>query len=57
MLVASIGEANRVLGHPFGFGLQISSVTKFSGVLGLLGGILCLIMEHAMDFCLAPNSV
>lgn len=52
-MVASIGEANRVLGHPFAFGLQISSAAKFSGVLGLLGGILYLIMEHATDCYLA----
>ena len=57
MLVASIGEANRVLGHPFGFGLQISSAAKFSGVLGLLEGILYLIMEHATDCYLAPVSL
>lgn len=56
-MVASIGEANRVLGHPFAFGLQISSAAEFSGVLGLLGGILYLIMEHATDCYLASFSV
>lgn len=57
MLVASRGEANRVLGHPFGFGLQISSAVKFSGLLGLLEGILYLIMKHATDCYLAPVAV
>lgn len=65
MLVASTGGADRVQGHPFGFGLQISSAVKFSGssavkfsrLLGLLGGILYLIMKHATDCYLAPVSV
>lgn len=63
-MVASTGEADRVQGHPSGFGLQISSAVKFSGssvkfsgLLGLLGGILYLIMKHATDCYLAPVSV
>jgi len=57
VLVASVGEANRVLEHPFGFGLQISSAADFSGVSRLLGGILYLIMGRATDRYLALVSV
>lgn len=53
---AALGAADWVLGHPFGFGLQISSAAELFGVLGLLGGIFSLIMEQGTGFTL-PHSV